>query len=191
MTSQEVFFGEISRRLDAAGIPFMVSGSLASSLHGQPRATNAIDIVIDLDRTSLQAFVGSLPEEWYVSPDAATDALRRRSVFNVIDTLSGMKVDLIVRKERAFSEVEFQRRRPGPVLGSTAPVTSPEDTILSKLEWSKDGESERQYRDALGVALLRWDELDRDYLTKWGQELGVGHELARLLADAAAVRRPE
>ena len=139
----------------------------------------------------MNSFVGSLPEDWYVSPEAAAEALRRRSMFNVIDTLSGMKVDLIVRKDRAFSTAEFQRRRPGPVLGSTAPVTSPEDTILSKLEWSKDTESDRQYRDALGVALLRWHELDRNYLSKWGQELGVDQELARLLADAAAVQRSE
>ena len=191
MTAQQAFFADVIRRLEDAGVPFMVSGSLASSLHGQPRATNDIDIVIDPERDSLNVFVGSLPEDWYVSPEAAADALRRRAMFNVIDTLSGMKVDLIVRKQRAFSEVEFQRRRPGPVLGSTAPVTSPEDTILSKLEWSKDAESERQYRDALGVVLLRWDELDRDYLAKWAQELGIGHDLARLLADAAAVRPSE
>ena len=95
----------------------------------------------------MNSFVGSLPEDWYVSPEAAAEALRRRSMFNVIDTLSGMKVDLIVRKDRAFSTVEFQRRRPGPVLGSTAPVTSPEDTINQVLnrrlyayqrEWIED-----------------------------------------------------
>jgi hypothetical protein len=187
-TPQHEFLRVLSARLEAARIPFMVSGSLASSFHGQARATNDIDFVIDPDQASLLAFVRSLPQDWYVSEPAAVDAIRRRSMFNVIDTASGWKADLIVRKDRPFSENELRRRLSAQLLGTPLPVVSAEDSILSKLEWSKDAQSERQYRDALGVALVRWGELDRDYLAVWAKQLGVEDALDRLLREAESLR---
>ncbi len=115
--NQEGFLHQITELLNAAAIPFMVSGSLASSFHGEPRATNDLDLVIDPNAETLNRFVRSLPTEWYVSPDAANAALNRRSVFNVIDTEHGWKADLIVRKDRAFSIREFSRRIPATILG--------------------------------------------------------------------------
>lgn len=182
-SQQHEFLRALAERLDAAAIPFMVSGSLASSFHGPARATNDMDLVIDRDATTLRVFVRSLPEDWYVSEQAAFDALNRRSMFNVIDTASGWKADLIVRKDRPFSEAELRRRVPAQVLGTTLPVVSPQDSILSKLEWAKEAQSERQYQDALGVAVVRWHDLDR-------KELGVEEVPDRLLRDAAAALPP-
>jgi hypothetical protein len=169
----------------------MVSGSLASSFHGHARATNDMDFVIDPDEPALLAFVRSLPDEWYVSEPAARDALRRRSMFNVIDTASGWKADLILRKDRPFSESEMRRSVSANVQGTPLPLVSAEDSILSKLEWAKDAGSHRQYQDALGVAVVRWDDLDREYLKRWATELGVQEDLDRLLRDAAALRPRE
>ena len=168
----------------------MVAGSLASSVHGRPRATNDIDLVIDPTADQLSRFLSSLPRGWYVSTEAAHDALRKRSMFNVVDPSSGWKADLIVRKDRPFSLTEFNRRRKVRVFRRTADVATPEDVILSKLEWARDAGSERQYQDAVGVAVVRWDELDRPYLEKWARELGVEEHLARLLKEAASSRPP-
>src|SRR6476619_4254427 len=97
--TQADFLNALGQRLEAAGILFMVVGSHASSLHGIYRATNDVDIVIDPTPEQLTQFVTSLGDDIYVSPVAARDALRRRSMFNVIDSANGLKADLIVKKD--------------------------------------------------------------------------------------------
>ena len=161
----------------------MVSGSLASSFHGDPRATNDFDLVIDPNLKSLNRFVESLPGDWYASKDAAQAALRQRSMFNVIDVASGWKADLIIRKDRSFSLLEFSRKVPAKILGIEVAVVSAEDSILSKLEWSRESGSDRQYHDALGVALLNLKGLDKDYLKQQSKDLNVEELLTRLLLE--------
>ena len=188
MTGQREFLALLVDRLQAANIPFMVSGSLASSFHGRPRATNDVDLVVDPSPEALASFLRSLPPDWYVSEPAATDALRRRSMFNIVDPESGWKADLVIRKDREFSSTELRRRMLAEVLGEAVPVATPEDVILTKLEWSKESGSDRQYEDAVGVALLRWEELDRAYLATWATRLDVTAMLERLLHDVDDLR---
>jgi hypothetical protein len=102
-------------------------------------------------------------------------------MFNVIHLETGFKIDLIVRKSRAFSNEEFSRRRPAIVSGQARSFASPEDVILSKLEWSMLGNSERQFHDALNVARVQAGTLDREYLTRWAEDLGIAELLMRLL----------
>jgi hypothetical protein len=177
--------GEVLRavveRLDAAAIPFMVTGSFASALHGEPRTTHDIDIVIDPPAGALERFVASLPDDvWYVDIDTATDAVRRRSMFNVIDLRSGWKVDFIVRKERPFSVEEFARRVPAELHGVAVFATTPEDAIVAKLEWAAKAESERQLRDVVGIVQVQGDALDVAYADRWARALGVEHLWARV-----------
>jgi hypothetical protein len=160
--------------LNQAEIPSMVAGSFASTYHGIPRSTNDIDIVIAPTRQTLTAFLDRLPEpDYYVSQDAAFDALRRQSQFNVIDLESGWKVDLIICKSRPFSIEEFRRRLPAELFEVPVFVATAEDTILAKLEWSKLGESERQVRDVAGIVSVKAADLDREYVAAWARELGV------------------
>jgi hypothetical protein len=161
----------------------MVAGSVASSLHGEPRATNDVDIVIAPSREQLGAFITSLGEGFYTSAGAAEKALGLRGMFNVIDSLGGWKADLIVRKDRPYSLAEFGRRVSAEVMGIKVSLVSPEDAILSKLEWAKKGASERQFRDAFGVAAAQRESLDRAYLRKWAPELDVEALLRRLLDE--------
>jgi hypothetical protein len=186
--SQEALLAAISQRLDAAGIPFMVTGSHASSFHSRPRTTKDLDIVIDAQPAQLDVFVSSLGDGYYVSAEAAREALARRSMFNVIDFASGWKVDLIFRKNRPFSVEEFRRRQMGTMLGCQVPIASSEDVILSKLEWDKITESERQVQDALDVAVADWEQLDQGYMRKWGAILGVTDKLEMLLKRAEAAQ---
>lgn len=167
--------------LDGAGIPHMLAGSLASSYHGEPRATQDVDIVVDPPSAeALDRFVASLNRgRFYVGDHRA--AFARREPFNVIDTTTGWKVDLIVRRDRTYSRTEFDRRQPADIEGIGVYVATAEDTILTKLEWAKLGESERQLRDIEAIVRATGDSLDNSYLRAWATELDLLPELNRLL----------
>jgi hypothetical protein len=184
MTSQREFLAHLIGLLDKAGIPYMVAGSMGSSIHGRPRATQDADVVIDPTEDRLVSFLALLEQDYYARRDAAFDAFCRRGMFNIIDVAGGWKADLIFRKDRSFSRREFERRRQVDAMGQRLWVVSPEDTILSKLEWMKGRESDVQYSDALGVAVAQWETLDLEYLRRWARELGVEATLTRLLKDA-------
>jgi hypothetical protein len=125
------------------------------------------------------------PDQYYVDPDAARDALRRRSMFNVIDLGSGWKVDFIVRKSRAFSRDEFARRMKLTLLDVPVFVASPEGTIVAKLEWSKQaGGSERQRRDVAGIIAAAGGSLDRHYIEQWVRDLDLAVEWQAAQATA-------
>ena len=171
----------IIRELSRAGIPHMLAGSFASSYHGDPRTTNDIDLVIAPTRTSLESFVRSLDlTEYDVSPEAALEAFGRQGQFNVIVLESGWKVDLILRKERAFSRSEFERRELAAIEETQVFVATAEDTIVAKLEWAKAGESERQLRDVTGILELRGSNLDLAYIEQWVAELDLHGEWQRV-----------
>jgi hypothetical protein len=184
MTELRALLERLVRMLDGSGVPFMIAGSFASTAHGLPRTTQDLDIVIDPPSPqSLDALVGSMSaDEYYVDVDAARGALRRRSMFNVIDHASGWKVDFIVRKNRPFSRDEFARRMQLTLLDVPVFVASPEDTIIAKVEWSQQsGGSERQRRDVAGIVATMGDQLDRAYVERWIQQLGLEEEWASAL----------
>lgn len=119
--------------LDSIGVPYMVTGSLVSSVHGVPRATQDIDVVIEPTREQLSALMEYFGEPTYDSDkDDALDALRRRSMFSVIDRRGIWKIDFIVRKERPFSRREFDRRQKVDILGVSLYAATPEDMLLAK-----------------------------------------------------------
>ena len=170
--------GELLRRitaaLDANGVPYMLTGSLASSIYGIPRATNDIDIVIAPTREQLLSLVQLLQRVGLtVESEAATAALRARSQFNVIDFPRGLKVDLIVRKERNFSLTEFERRETHEVGDMSLTLATPEDVLIAKLEWAKLSDSERQLVDAAGIVKMQRDTLDIAYIEKWVELLDL------------------
>ena len=108
--------------------------------------------------------------------NAALEARRRESLFNVVDMTTGWKIDLIIRKSRAFSEEEFRRRQRVQLQDIPLFVASAEDVVISKLEWARLAQSQRQLEDAAGILRMHWDTLDRAYLKKWVQELGLTAE---------------
>jgi hypothetical protein len=179
--SQEAFVVRLAQRLEAAGIPFMVVGSLASSLHGEPRSTQDADLLIDPTPEQLGQFLQILGNDYYVSPEAARDAMRRRSMFNIIDFNEGYKADLIFLDDRPFSREEFRRRRLEQRFGHTLPFASAEDVVLAKLEWDRITPSDRQLQDVLKVLRVQWGKLDLGYLRHWAAELHVSQRLEEML----------
>jgi hypothetical protein len=182
MTAEEALELLLSK-LDECGIPYMITGSFASNIHGLPRATQDADIVIEAERRTLERFLKTLGSGFYRSSETAMDALAQEQMFNVVHLETGFKVDFIIRKSRPFSGMEFSRRQPVFYLGATRWFASAEDTILAKLEWSKMGGSERQFNDALSVAKLQKDDLDRTYLEKWARELEILNLLKKLFQE--------
>ena len=173
--------------LEAAGIPHMVTGSLASAIHGQPRATRDIDLVIDPEPEAVEILVASFPTDRFYVGDALT-AIAQRDMFNVIDTATGWKADLIIRKDRAFSREELARRQPAFIAGVQTYVATPEDAILSKLEWHHTSGSDTQRRDVIEMIIANLDTLDRPYLDRWAGELGLGGVLDDVWDEALAER---
>jgi hypothetical protein len=189
MTGQKEFLSQIVKRLSDFNIPYMICGSLGSSLYGEPRATNDIDIIIAGNLKRVKEFVGSFPnQDYYADVDMAEDAFKHQSMFNIIDLNSGWKADLIFSKDDEYSNVAFSRWQSTNLLGTNVQIISPEDSILSKLDWSKKGESERQFRDALGVAIVQWENLDMSYLKEWARNLGIEDLLNKLLTEAAKLK---
>ena len=158
--------------LERSGVPYMVTGSLASSYHGEPRATRDADIVIDPSRDALdQLTAGLLEAGFYVDRDVAREALADRSQFNAIGT-DAAKVDFMIRRDRPFSVEEFRRRQPADLLGTHGFVATAEDVVLAKLEWAKATGSERQLDDAAGILAIA-SELDLSYIDRWAATLGL------------------
>ena len=164
----------LSEILDRAHVAYMLTGSYASSVHGTPRASQDVDIVIAPNRPQLSALLKLLPDtEYYVSEEAALDAFARRSQFNVVDFDTGWKVDFIIVKDREFSRTEFERRRLLELDGLALYFASPEDVLIAKLEWAKLGASSRQIEDAAGILALQGDRLDTAYVAHWVATLGL------------------
>lgn len=158
--------------LDRAGIPYMVTGSLASSYHGEPRATRDVDIVVDPTPIALARLVDDLlAADFYVDAEAAQTALAERTQFNAIGP-DASKVVFIIRKDRPFSIEEFGRREPADLLGTRGFVATAEDLVIAKLEWAATTDSERQRRDVAGIVAVS-AQLDVAYVEQWASALGV------------------
>ncbi len=175
------FLRAIVGLLDASRIPYMVAGSMASTFHGEPRMTRDIDLVVEPTAETIGHFAESLDRSRYYAEDLRA-ALRRRDMANVLDTTSGWKADLIIRKDRPFSRKEFERRTPADLDGHQIYVATAEDTVLAKLEWRADSGFEQQWRDV--IAVIETQELDLGYMRFWAAQLQVSDELERALAEA-------
>jgi hypothetical protein len=184
VSPEEATLATVVGLLHEVAIPYMLTGSVASSFHGRPRATHDADLVIDPTPPQLDVLVGRLGAAgFYVDSDAAQQALRRGGQFNAIETHHACKIDLIIRRDRAFSQAEFDRRITVDLtFGRQISIVTPEDAILSKLEWARQsGDSEKQLADAVGVLDIN-PRLDRAYIERWALELGVADLWLRISA---------
>jgi hypothetical protein len=170
----EDFLRRLVTVLDRIQIPYMVTGSFASSAHGRVRATEDIDVVIAPNPEQLRELIAEFPaDRYYADKDAALEALRQQSQFNIIDVESAWKADLIIRKEREFSRTEFERRHAYLINGLQVYIATAEDVLIAKLEWARSGGSERQIEDAVGIIEGQGDALDIAYVERWVRELGL------------------
>ncbi|HEX3343196.1 MAG TPA: hypothetical protein VHS09_01435 [Polyangiaceae bacterium] len=178
----------VGAAIEAAGGAYFVGGSLASSLQGEPRATNDVDIVLQLPIGRIDRLVATLGADFEVDGDMLRDALLHGRSCNVFYLATVMKVDLFAVGPGPFDESEFSRRRPVVVRGAeTMVLKSPEDTVLRKLLWYREGGfvSERQWRDVVEVLRVSGAGMDAEYLTGWAGRLKLSELLARARGEAA------
>jgi hypothetical protein len=172
-----VFLQRIISVLEEAEVPYMLTGSLAAAYYAVPRATQDIDLVVEVSPEQLSHLTELISSTGiYVSLAAAKEAFAQEGQFNAIDPQSGWKVDFIIRKNRAFSRSEFERRVHTTALGLDLAMVTKEDLVVAKLEWAKKGESELQIRDVRAILGSAGPEFDWDYVDRWVSELGLGEQ---------------
>lgn len=169
----------VTAALNEASIPFMVVGSFASNLYGVGRATYDIDVVISANAEQLRTFHSLFSKaDWYFDLSDALEACRRRSMFNILDTLDGWKVDIIFEKAGPYHRIAFERRLPAEIEQVPVFAASAEDVVISKLEWAKIGSSTRQIEDVAGILEEKGASLDISYIEKWVTELQLSEQWA-------------
>ena len=163
-----LIFEKLREALDAAQVPYFVTGSFVSSAHGVPRSTNDIDIVIAPTPAQLTALLAEFSAaEYYSDSEDAFDALKHHSQFNIIDQKTFWKIDFIVSKDEPFDRSRFERRKLTAIAGVHVYAATPEDILIAKLRWAKLGGSERQIEDAAGVIRMQGEQLETAYVAQW------------------------
>lgn len=177
MTEELQTLHDIVTRLEDGGIDYMLTGSVALNCYAQPRMTRDIDLVVAFFLKDVARIEDVLGEDYYVSSDAAREAVMHQSSFNAIHQATLMKVDFMIRKQEDYRQHEFTRRVRMRVEDFDLWVVSKEDLILSKLHWARESQSERQLAD---VENLIATGCDVDYLRGWSAKLNLTDMLTRV-----------
>lgn len=179
----------VAEILEGLGVPYLVGGSIASSIFGEPRSTDDVDIVADLRPEHVQPFVSAMAGEFYIDEGAVRQAVQDRASFNVIHLEAIQKVDIFVLSNHPLNREEMRRRcqvvvTPDPE--QSLYLATAEDIVLQKLEWYRlgGGVSDRQWRDLLGVLKVQAERLDHAYLRHWADALGIADLLKQALREA-------
>ena len=172
--------------LEELGARYHFGGSWASSIHGVPRQTQDLDLVVDLPHSAVPILVSRLEGEFYLDEERIRQAIQKRSSFNLIHLATGFKIDMFLRGPGEFDRLELERSGPQRIGAGEERVVfvkSAEDTLLRKLQWYRLGgeTSERQWTDALGIVKEQGDRLDREHMRRWAGDLGVSDLLERAL----------
>ena len=162
----------VTQRLDTAGIAYMLTGSMAMSYYARPRLTRDIDIVIEVSTKDVERLASLFRADFYCDSDMIQGAVQHEGMFNLIHTDSVVKVDFIVRQRSAYRREEFKRRRCVHVDGDPIWIAAPEDLLLSKLVWAKEGQSAVQLDDSHNL-LESVADLDWEYIDLWAPQLTV------------------
>jgi len=186
--SQQELLKKVIEVLDRTRIPYMITGSMVSSLQGEPRSTHDIDMVIAIQKSAAETLAEAFPPpDFYLDESSILDAIIRQGMFNLLEVTTGDKVDFWILTDTPFDQSRFSRKVTEECMGVQLQVSSPEDTILAKLRWAKlSGGSEKQFIDALRVYEVQHEKLDIRYIERWAKDLEIESLWKRLLEEAEA-----
>lgn len=178
------------RFFEAKQIEYHIGGSVASSAHGIPRTTLDVDLVANIGTHHVEQMVQSLQSTYYIDASMIENAIKTESSFNLIHLETIIKIDIFTLKNDAFDQQAMRRAVEGTLnLGEAEPFhvrfSSPEDIILHKLSWFRLGgeQSERQWKDILGVLNIQRDSLDYDYMHSWAKRKDVDDLLMQAISE--------
>ncbi|MBN2893275.1 MAG: hypothetical protein JXL97_15495 [Bacteroidales bacterium] len=159
----------VTNSLESKGIEYMLSGSIALNNYSIPRMTMDIDIVIELDEDKLPNFLSIFDQNYYINEKTVRYETLNTGMFNVIDFETGFKIDFIIRKNTEYRKHEFERRQKTKITDFNVWIVSPEDLIISKIEWIQKLQSDKQINDLIN--LLAINNIDKKYIKTWCQKL--------------------
>ena len=180
----------VTSSFEKLSIPYYIGGSVASSVYGMARSTLDVDMVADVRSHHIPLLVQELGKLFYIDENMIQNAIENRSSFNLIHLETSVKIDVFVFKDIPYQQNAFDRRIRDTLevdgLNTEFYFSSPEDIIISKLEWYKIGGkvSERQWLDVIGVLKIQRDSLDKEYLESWTKKLGLFELLRNAFNDA-------
>lgn len=172
---QDELLRHAARCFDELGIRYFVTGAVAAIAYGEPRLTNGIDIVADLEEDNIPRLKSWYPsDEFYFDEESARRAVRTRSPFNIIHPGSGLKIDIMITQGDEFDPSRFRRaRRLKPLEDTEVEFASPEDVIIEKLDFYRQGRSDKHLRDIAGILKISADVIDLAYTEAWVRKLGL------------------
>ncbi|MFI5305525.1 MAG: hypothetical protein ACHQYP_12125 [Nitrospiria bacterium] len=156
-------------------IPYLVTGSVAAMAYGEPRLTNDIDIVANITKVNIPGLIEAFPlNDFRIDEELITNAIKVQSEFNIIHPSSGLKVDIFIRKSTPFEQSRFGRiRQIVPAEPYKVNFASPEDVIIKKMEYYREGGSEKHLRDIMGILKISGNEIDFEYISSWSNTLNL------------------
>ncbi len=174
------------RALHKTRIPYMLTGSIVSSFQGTPRSTHDIDVVVSISQKDIPSIIEAFPPDYYyINQITIKQAISNKGQFNIIDISEGDKIDFWLLTNSEFDKARFSRRQKVKLINFQAYISSPEDTILQKLYWSKlSGDSIKQYNDALGIFEIQYSKIDTGYINRWSRKLGIETLLKKIKKEA-------
>ncbi|MCB0173800.1 MAG: hypothetical protein KDI02_16705 [Anaerolineae bacterium] len=188
-TPQELsqFFDYVVTVLERLNIPYMVAGGFAAIVHGEPRLTIDVDIVADIKSHHIKALIQAFPSpDYYVSEEAMIDSLRRRFPFNIIQTTTGAKADIVPLPDELFSRIALSRRQKMVYSsdGKEAYFISAEDIVAAKLFAYQQTGSDKHLRDARGVLVTQWNQLNLELIRRMVDHRGLLAEFEKIYEAA-------
>jgi len=181
MTERELLI-DCLRRLNGAGLSYLLTGSMASNYWGIPRTTHDLDFVIQLPPSAVPKMIATFSGDFFLDEVAVRAAYQPPHQFNAIDQRSALKVDFWLLCPVPFEREMFSRRKQVKLFGEPAWIGTAEDVLLHKLYWNQITPSDRQLGDAAGIVAVQQGALDADYLRHWATELGVTQKLDEVLS---------
>lgn len=183
---QTEFLQRAIETLEGLAIHYAIVGSWASGFWGTPRMTRDIDVVIRIGAQHVPQILAWFPApDFYVSRAAIEEAIQCASQFNVIHPTSANKIDFMIARASPWGDAQLTRRRRVRFVGGyEGYVAAPEDVILGKLLYYREGGSDRHLSDIAGILAKSNEVIDRVYLETTASSINVGSEL-RLVLDAS------